>query len=58
MSGNLVVQKCFDPRSDGQGWGPVGEDDCEVDQMNTTLIQGASKKMYHSNFSLKSVPGA
>ena len=34
-----MVQKCFDPRSDGQRWGPVGEDDCEVDQMNTRTIE-------------------
>ena len=25
-----MVQKCFDPRSDSQRWGPVTEDDCEV----------------------------
>ena len=30
VSGNLVVQKCFDPRSDGQRWGLVAKDDCEV----------------------------
>ena len=28
--GNLVAQKCFDPRSDSQRWGQVAEDDCEV----------------------------
>ena len=32
ISGNLVVQKCFDPRSDSQRWGPISEDNCEVEQ--------------------------
>ena len=30
FEGNLVAQKCFDPRSDSQRWGQVVEDDCEV----------------------------
>merc|ERR1712047_203717 len=37
FEGNLIAQKCFDPRSDSQRWGPMTEDEC---QEQNTVIPG------------------
>ena len=43
--GNLVVQKCFDPRSDSQRWGPAVDDDCEVDLYHEDEYEVDKKKI-------------
>ena len=40
-----MVQKCFDPRSDSQRWGPAVDDDCEVDLYDEDEYELDKKKI-------------